>query len=542
MRRALYVASTVAAAATAMTASVAAQCITGGTGGAIPASGTGGGGTWATVLPPSPMVGTLNVAAIPAGTSVLHSVKLHGLTHTWIGDVQFVLEDPSGAKHNLLHRIDFSGTGFGCTSGVTAVDLELVDSLAGNGCVGVPNLNCGNVSVSGTYTEYQGSWPAGAVDNVKLESIPIATGVWKLYAYDWEGFDSGSLTSWDLCFGSPTPPATGGGGLPTACVTGGGGGTFPLQFSIDGTWPTTMPPGELVAPLAVSVPAGSTKILSVKLNGFAHTWLGDTQIALQAPGGQRYNLYQDNNGVFLGGCSDIVSGDYVIVDATLGLDGCGNPAPAFTCNGTIPGYYRQSYGTWPSGSSGILNTGLQSIPIASGTWNLIFYDWYVGGDDGSLLSWDLCFDAVSNPTPFCTAGTSTHGCVPAISATAQPSASLAHACNISIANIEGQKFGIIFYGVNNTGYSPLPWAVGSSSFLCVKGPTQRTGSVSSGGTLNACDGVLSLNWNAYQIANPTSVGNPFSSGNHVFVQGWYRDPPAVKTTNLSNALDMTMTP
>jgi hypothetical protein len=542
MRSALFVASTVMAAAAAMTTSAAAQCITGGTGGAIPATGTGGGGVWSATLPPSPMIGALNVASIPGGTSVLHSVKLHGLSHTWMGDIQFVLEDPSGGKHNLLHRVEFTGAGYGCGSTVTGVDLELVDSIAGNGCVGVPNLSCANVATSGTYTEYQGNWPAGAIDNVKLESIPISTGLWKLYAYDWEAFDSGSLTSWDLCFGSPTPPVTGGGGPATSCVTGGSGGTYPTQFVTDGTWPTAMPPGELVAPLAVSVPAGSTKILSVKLNGFSHTWLGDSHIVLQAPGGQKYNLYQDNDGNFTGGCSDSVAGDYVIVDATLGLDACGNPAPPFTCNGTLPGYYRQTYGAWPSGSSGILNTGLQSIPIASGTWNLIFYDWYVGSDDGALASWDLCFDVSPNPTAYCTSGTSTNGCVPSISATAQPSATLAHSCNISIANVEGQRFGIIFYGINNTGFTPLVWSPGSSSYLCVKSPTQRTGSISSGGTNNACDGVLSLNWNAFQSANPGAMGNPFSAGNHVYVQGWYRDPPAPKTTNLSNALDMTMTP
>jgi hypothetical protein len=174
-------------------------------------------------------------------------------------------------------------------------------------------------------------------------------------------------------------------------------------------------------------------------------------------------------------------------------------------------------------------------------WVLHIYDW-AGGDTGSLASWELCFDAPSGPVTYCTAGTSSNGCIPSISATAQPSASLAHACSISIANVEGQKFGIVFYGVNQTGFTPTPWATGSTSFLCVKGPTQRTGTNNSNGTSGSCNGAFALNWNAYQAANPTSVGNPFSAGNHVYVQGWYRDPPAPKTTNLSNAIDLTMTP
>jgi len=148
----------------------------------------------------------------------------------------------------------------------------------------------------------------------------------------------------------------------------------------------------------------------------------------------------------------------------------------------------------------------------------------------------------SAPISYCTAGTSTHGCLATISANHNPSVAHANPCNISITNVEGQKFGIVFYGINQTGFSPTPWAVGSSSFLCVKGPTQRTGTGSSGGTINLCDGVLALDWNAYQSAHPTAVGNPWSIGNHVFVQGWYRDPPAPKTTNLSNAVEMTYVP
>jgi hypothetical protein len=545
MQRALFVASTVMAAAAAMTSSAAAQCVTGGTGGNIPADApTGSGdGTWSGTLPSQPMVGTLGVGAIASG-NVLNSVVLRGVSHTWIGDVQFVLQDPSGAKHNILHRIDFTGTGFGCTAGPVGVDLDLRDPVGSNACGGPSPLSCGNVTSSGTYQEYIGNWPSGAIDNVPLESIPSAnfTGLWTLYAYDWFPGDYGSISSWDLCFGPPTTPPPPGNGPSLACVTGGGSGGFPTQFTVDGTWPSTLPPGELVAPLAVTVPPGATKIMAVKLHGFAHTWLGDAQIVLQAPSGQKYNLFQAQDGNFGGGCANPVSGDYTIVDATVGLDSCGNAAQNFTCNGTPAGDYRQAYGLWPTGSSGIDNTDLESIPIAAGTWNLICYDWYVAVDDGSLASWDLCFDAPTTPTAYCTAGTSTNLCVPSISASAQPSVSLANACTISITNLEGQKFGIIFYGVNNSGFTPAPWALGSTSFLCVKGPTQRTPSSSSGGTLNACNGALSLNWNAYQVANPLSVGNPWSAGDKVYVQGWYRDPPAAKTTNLSNALELTVQP
>jgi hypothetical protein len=146
----------------------------------------------------------------------------------------------------------------------------------------------------------------------------------------------------------------------------------------------------------------------------------------------------------------------------------------------------------------------------------------------------------SVPLVYCTAGTSTNGCNASINASANPSASLASPCLISVANVEGQKSGLIFYSVS--GQNAQPWSTGSTSFLCVKSPTQRTPTQTTGGTPSACDGTLSLDWNAYQSANPGSLGNPFSAGDQVWAQAWYRDPPAPKTTNLSNAIEMTMLP
>ena len=76
----------------------------------------------------------------------------------------------------------------------------------------------------------------------------------------------------------------------------------------------------------------------------------------------------------------------------------------------------------------------------------------------------------------------------------------------------------------------------------MKPPAQRTAIQSSGGTLNLCNGSYVLDWNAYQIANPFALGNPWSVDTKVYVQSWFRDPPAPKSTNLSNALEMTYVP
>jgi subtilisin-like proprotein convertase family protein len=520
--RFLLAAATTALAVSTQATAQSLGCSTGGAGGFIPTTGTGGGGIYPTTFPPSELQSTLAVASIPVGATEITGVVLHGLTHTYTGDIQIVLEDPAGTKYNLFTRVlgacDWSGADY---------------TIVSPGEAPAPACPGGVAMTQTVFAQAFGGWVSGtqSVNNTAINTVPMATGTWKIYFYDWAGADTGSLTSWDLCFGLPPPPPP----PPPASVCAapiGSGGPIPTAGTGDGTWPNIMPSAPLIVPLAVTVPAGSTQIVRVKLNGISHTWVGDLQVTLKDPSGIEHNIVHrpGSTGGGLGFDCDI-SGDYSIYE-TYGND------LAASCGADN---YFQTFGAWPGGTNGIMNTALSAIPAINGNYTLTIYDW-AGGDTGSLTSWELCFNGASGPVAYCTAGTSTNGCVPAISATAQPSATLAHPCSITIANLEGQKFGIVFYGINNTGFTPTPWAAGSNSFLCVKGPTQRTGTQNSGGTINACDGALTRDWNAYQTANPSSVGNPFSAGDDVYVQGWYRDPPAAKTTNLSNALHLTMTP
>ena len=146
----------------------------------------------------------------------------------------------------------------------------------------------------------------------------------------------------------------------------------------------------------------------------------------------------------------------------------------------------------------------------------------------------------SNPVSYCTAGTTTNGCSASISASANPSATFATPCLVTIASVEGQKTGIVFYGLDAL---PQPWcSSGGTSFPCVKAPTYRTLSQSSGGNVSQCNGSLTLDWNAFQLATPGALGAPFTPGRKLYLQGWFRDPPACKSTNLSNALELTCTP
>jgi len=145
------------------------------------------------------------------------------------------------------------------------------------------------------------------------------------------------------------------------------------------------------------------------------------------------------------------------------------------------------------------------------------------------------------PVVYCTSGTSTAGCAPTISASAQPSATAANPCTLTVSGLDGQRQGLIFYGLDNTGFAPLPWSTTSTSFLCVKSPTQRTPAQLSGGTAGQCDGALALDWNSFLVST-AALGEPFAAGGKLYAQGWYRDPSASKTTNLTNAVELTFVP
>src|SRR5262249_20773945 len=138
-----------------------------------------------------------------------------------------------------------------------------------------------------------------------------------------------------------------------------------------------------------------------------------------------------------------------------------------------------------------------------------FFDTSAAGDT-YLARWSCPPPQVFSGTAYCTAGTTSHGCVPAIQGVGVPSASAGSNFTLLTLSVEGQKSGLVFYGV--TSANAAPWGSGSTSFLCVKPPTQRTATSSSGGTVNACDGALSIDWNAYIASHPGALGQPFVGG------------------------------
>lgn len=164
----------------------------------------------------------------------------------------------------------------------------------------------------------------------------------------------------------------------------------------------------------------------------------------------------------------------------------------------------------------------------------------VAGDTNAR--WDAFVNdrGPDNFVVYCTAGTSTNGCTALMSAVGAPSATAGAGFTLSASSVEGQKQGLIFYGTDNSGFAPAPWGA-SSSYLCVKPPTQRSAPGNSGGVAGSCNGVLTLDWNTL-AATPGVLGAPFSAGDHVFAQAWYRDPSSAKTTAMSDALEFVVEP
>jgi streptogramin lyase len=164
--------------------------------------------------------------------------------------------------------------------------------------------------------------------------------------------------------------------------------------------------------------------------------------------------------------------------------------------------------------------------------------WISGMTTSQLFEIDTAL--VSTPAVYCTAGTSTNGCVPSIAASGTPSASASSGFTISVGQLEGQKSALVFYSIS--GRQASPWGLNSTSLLCVKAPVQRMAAQNSGGLGGSCNGAIGQDWLAFLAANPGALGAPFASGDVVQARGWYRDPPAAKTTNLSDGLEFTLEP
>ncbi len=137
---------------------------------------------------------------------------------------------------------------------------------------------------------------------------------------------------------------------------------------------------------------------------------------------------------------------------------------------------------------------------------------------GKVHVFDL--ESPAPPVSYCTAGTSSRGCSGVLLGVGGASASDADGFELVAIGVDAQRNGAVFYGVSGAQALPTP---GTSSWRCVRSPLQRLGIASSAGTSGACDGSLRVDWNAFRAANPGALGAPFSAGQTLWAQAWWRD-------------------
>jgi hypothetical protein len=204
----------------------------------------------------------------------------------------------------------------------------------------------------------------------------------------------------------------------------------------------------------------------------------------------------------------------------------GTPAQAFLSTLAAPGSISLT-------ATGTLTAGLYYISLAGRMEGSSFP--FSGSFDHSLVLSLGCGTLAT----YCTSGTTSNGCTAQIQSSGIPSVSATSGFSLDVIHVQGASQGLIFYGLS--GRTAAPWGT-SSSFVCVKSPTQRTGTQNCGGTAGACDGAMHLDWNAYVSNHPAALGAPFSVGQLVQAQGWFRDPPSPKSTMLSDALEFAVCP
>lgn len=158
----------------------------------------------------------------------------------------------------------------------------------------------------------------------------------------------------------------------------------------------------------------------------------------------------------------------------------------------------------------------------------------VGGQSHRFLAKYGCNGQLP-PATFCTPTAPTaQGCAAQISVSDHPRVAHSTPCTLTATSIDGQRSGLFLYGIG--GQSSTLWCAGSTNLLCVAAPRQRMSLLNSGGVAGACDGALVQDWNAFQLAHPGALGNPWSAGVAVDVQGWFRDPSACKGSSLSEGV------
>ncbi len=178
-------------------------------------------------------------------------------------------------------------------------------------------------------------------------------------------------------------------------------------------------------------------------------------------------------------------------------------------------------------------SAILSDPVAEGR----FWGAHEFISAGSTLTWIASWDVADVPSSYCTAKTTSGGCVPFISFAGQASVSTAGPFRLQHNEAVPNQSGLLLYSSSK---SNLNFHGGK---LCVKSPVKRTAAKSA---VNLMDGGCS-NWAVRRNFNNTiqNGSDPqLTAGHTVFAQWLQRDPtePQGFGDNLSDGLQFTINP
>jgi subtilisin-like proprotein convertase family protein len=192
--------------------SAQAQTFGGGAGGPIP--DVGAGAVYNNVTAATNSTSLNSTIVVPVAVNTVDDVTIHGMTHSWLGDMHIMLVDPSGTAHNLMVR---PGHGPASTFGNSGDPQGTPHQFRVAG-LPVPNAPSPTNMPAGIYQEHFGDpskvWTSGnTVNGVTvlngLGSVTpqVAGGTWTLRIMDWAAGDTGAITGWELTVnGLPPPP------------------------------------------------------------------------------------------------------------------------------------------------------------------------------------------------------------------------------------------------------------------------------------------------------------------------------------------------
>lgn len=165
---------------------------------------------------------------------------------------------------------------------------------------------------------------------------------------------------------------------------------------------------------------------------------------------------------------------------------------------------------------------------------------FAASDDGFITSfypvsaiWQRTGPTCS-ASAYCQAKISSSGCIPSLQSSGAPSLGNPGNCFINTVNVERDKAGVMFVGLN--GRSALPFQGG---VLCVAPPLYRLAASNSGGA-GTCQGAFS--YTLADLVNHPSVGPALAPTVLVNCQTWFRDPSASNTSGLSDGLELSLCP